>query len=130
MKMRILSGWMAVVVCLAAAPACSDDGDDGGSGGSSGSGGSTGTGGSSAGIFSCDTPTDFACFELQVPPGGVQAATDQCTADGGTPGTGCSTASLIGECQSAPHYYYYTGFSGLDQAEQVCTGLGGTWVAH
>jgi hypothetical protein len=117
----------ALVACVLVVSGCGDDDaggtDDGGGSGGSGSGG----GGS---VFSCDITADLACFELQVPPGGLQAATDQCTSDGGTPGTGCPTADLVGECQSSPHYFYYTGFSGLDQAQEVCTSLGGTWVAH
>lgn len=129
MKKLSLAGWL-VGVCLVSMSGCNGGDDDGGSGGSSGAGGSSGTGGSGGGIFSCETPTDFGCFELQVPPGGLQAATDQYTNDGGTPSTGCPTVSLVGECQSNPHYYYYDGFSGLDQAQQVCEGLGGTWVAH
>ncbi|MBK8998892.1 MAG: hypothetical protein IPM35_24480 [Myxococcales bacterium] len=93
-----------------------DDGDGGGGGGSSGS------------MFSCDTPAKFACFEIAIPPGsGQQAAADQCTADGGTVGTACPSASVIGECNGAIHYFYYTGYSAVDKAEEVCVGLGGTW---
>jgi hypothetical protein len=124
-------GW-ALLSCVLATSGCSGGDDDGGSGGSggSGAGGSGGSGGSGASTFSCNDTANFACFELQVPPGGVQAATDQCTADGATPGTACPTAGVIGECQGSPHFYYYPGFSDIDQAQQVCTGLGGTWVAH
>lgn len=104
--------------------ACGGDDDDGGG---TGGGGGSGAGGGS--IFSCDTPAKFACFEIAITPGpGLQAATDQCTADGGTPGSGCPSASVIGECKSPIHYYYYTGFSDITQAEQVCTSaMGGTW---
>lgn len=117
--------WKSMVVkvsaglaLLLATSACGDDDDGGGGGG----------GGSSGSVLSCDTPAKSACFEVAVPPGsGQQAAADQCTAGGGIVGTGCPTASVIGECKGTIHYFYYTGYSGLDQAEQVCTGLGGTW---
>jgi len=98
--------------------ACGGDDDGGG-----GSGGASGSG------FSCDTPAKFACFEIAVTSGpGQQAAADQCTSDGGTVGTACPSASLVAECVGAIHYFYYTGFSGLDQAQSVCAGLGGTWT--
>ena len=112
--------------------ACDGGGDDGGGGtdggGSGASGGSGATGGASGSTFSCDTPAKFACIEMDIPAGpGRDAAADQCTSDGGTPGTACPTASVIAECKSSIHYFYYSGFNGLSQAQSVCGSLGGTW---
>ncbi|MBK7586193.1 MAG: hypothetical protein IPI67_39165 [Myxococcales bacterium] len=101
--------------------ACGGDDGDGG-------GGSGGGGGSAGSLFACDTPAKFACFEIAITAGpGQQAAADQCTSDGGTATTACPTASVAGECLGAIHYFYYSGFSGLDKAQQVCEGLGSTW---
>lgn len=124
--------WACALVPLAACDGGDDGGGSGGAGGADGGGtGATGaSGGSSGGGFSCHTPAKFSCLQMPIPQSnpGWQAAADQCTTDGGTPGTACPTADVLARCDGVQQTFYYTGYDSLTKAESVCTGLGGTWV--
>ena len=78
----------------------------GGAGGAAGSGGSGGAGGGGAGtsgtvMYSC-LGADEICTQMLVQPSDVSANRQECTNhQGGTVGTGCPTAGLVGCCQAS-----------------------------
>lgn len=106
---------------------------------SSGAGGS-GAGGSGAGgspgstVFACtrDDGGDKMCMESTIPQVAVGAATTSCTDDGGTAGTACATAGLLGTCTlaSAKAYYYTPSSLGAANLEAQCKQANGTWTAN
>jgi hypothetical protein len=106
--------------------ACSDD-DDGGDDGSGGSGSGTVK-------LICqveDAGEVIGCNEHTVPRAAEETSREACTMEGGTLVDECPTENFVGKCSLVMgslvmHYYTTTGDAA--DAEQLCTGLGGTWT--
>ena len=101
---------------------CGDDSDDAAGSGST---------------ISCRVESSgdaLQCIEYSVPPEAAAATRDGCTAGGGTLVASCPRENRLGTCTS--HIgstltivtRYYTGGLTPDTAEQLCSGMGGSWV--
>lgn len=106
----------------------SGSGSGSGSGGGSGSGSGSSSGGGTGWVkASCDTQSDGVCTISSVPSADVSAFQQSCMGNGGTPGTTCPTADLVGCCTISSVEACYYGEAGPGQSG--CTMGGGTWSA-
>lgn len=104
-----------------------------------GAGGGSGTSTSSSGgpAFACNyvTGEPHVCVEYDnLPAAKVQAEEQACTSGMGMPVTSCSNIDRLGTCSRTDGgitlnatYYASGGVTAMD-AQQSCTGIGGTWT--
>jgi hypothetical protein len=70
------------------------------------------------------------CNEHTVPNAAVETSRDACTNEGGLLVTACPTAGLIGKCAyvgGALVMHFYVDGGDVDDAQQICMGIGGVW---
>ena len=111
----------------------SGGGSGSGSGSSSGGGSGSGSGGTGNSTFSCVVTTGgvMACEGYTGPSSEVSTYQQSCTSQGGTAGTGCPSASLVGCCKTSTsgitsEACYYDTQTG-NAAMMGCTGSTEMW---
>jgi hypothetical protein len=124
MRTAPLTHTLLVTTLFGLAVACgsnSGNTDGGASGGSGGSGGMQNA--------SCDQSAKGACQLTPTSGSNLEAAANLCKQAGGTPGTACPTANLVGCCTiEMGEQCYYKVSPDAEDAESICKGGGGSWA--
>ncbi len=112
---------LTLAVALPTILACS-------SGSSSGPSDMSGTDGGLQSASCNQIATSGSCEITPTAPALLPNAANICMQEGGTPGTSCPTANLVGCCTiSGGEQCYYSNSMDAPDAQENCVGGGGTW---